>query len=53
MKTKHRIKINDFVLIPWQDNLLKHIKQPDTRKVMWVEGAEGGEVMTWIQEYVE
>ena len=50
VKNKQNIDIDNVILRPWQEGLLKYIK-PSNRKVIWVIGRKVNEGKTWFQEF--
>ena len=51
VKNKQNIDIDNVILRPWQEGLLKYIK-PSDREVIWVIGRKGNEGKTWFQEFL-
>ena len=51
VKNKQNIDVENVILRPWQESLLKYIK-PSNREVIWVIGRKGNEGKTWFQEFL-
>ena len=51
VKNKQNIDVENVILRPWQEGLLKYIK-PSNREVIWVIGRKGNEGKTWFQEFL-
>ena len=51
VKNKQNIDVENVILRPWQEGLLKYIK-PSDREVIWVIGRKGNEGKTWFQEFL-
>ena len=51
VKNKQNIDVDNVILRPWQEGLLKYIK-PSDREVIWVIGRKGNEGKTWFQEFL-
>ena len=51
VKNKQNIDIDNVILRPWQEGLLKYIK-PSDREVIWVIGRKEKEKKTWFQEFL-
>ena len=51
VKNKQNIDINNVILRPWQEGLLKYIK-PSNREIIWVIGRKGNEGKSWFQEFL-
>ena len=51
VKNKQNIDVENVILRPWQESLLKYIK-PSNREVIWVIGRKGNKGKTWFQEFL-
>ena len=52
-KQRPRIDIQSAQLRPWQRELMKMIREPSDREVIWICGKRGNEGKSWFQSYLE